>query len=164
MAASTPGGSGTLGGVQWSPRPASTALRVGAALVFGLATAFLVEDIVGRVMLGAVALGLAVDAAHDLLARPRLAAGPDGVVVHTWAGRQQLPWAGLRARVRTTTRFGLVTRTLEIDTDPAVDDDGVLVVLDRRDVGAPLDEVARRLRAWNPTTDPRGRPDGFPRG
>ncbi len=36
-------------------------------------------------------------------------------------------------------------RTLEIDLDPAVDDDGVLFVLGRRDVGAPVEEVARRL-------------------
>ena len=142
--------SGRLGRVQWSPRAASTAVRAAAALAFALAALLLAPDLVGRVMLGAVALGLAVATLLDLLARPRLAAGPDGVVVRTWAGRRHLPWRGLRARVRTTRRFGLVSRTLELDTDPAVDEDGVLVVLGHRDVDAPLDEVARRLHALNP--------------
>ena len=147
---STPRRSGTLAAVQWSPRTASTAARAGGALAFGLAALLLAPDLLGRVVLGAVALALAVGAAHDVLARPRLAAGPEGVVVRTWAGRRHLPWRGLRARVRTTRRFGLVSRTLEIDTDPAVDEDGVLVVLGRRDVDAPLDEVARRLHALAP--------------
>ena len=136
--------------MQWSPRTVSTAVRAAGAVAFGLAALLLVPDVLGRVLLGVVALALALGAAHDVLARPRLAVQADGVVVRTWAGLQHLPWAGLRARVRTTRRYGLVSRTLEIDTDPAVDEDGVLVVLGRRDVDAPLDEVARRLRALNP--------------
>jgi hypothetical protein len=58
--------------------------------------------------------------------------------------------------VRTTRRLGFLARSLEIDVDPGYDDEGVLVVLGRRDVGAPLEEVARRLRAMNPTAPPGG--------
>jgi len=115
-----------------------------------------VADWPGRILLGIAALGLAVDAVHDLVARPRLSAGPDGVVVRTWGSPRRLPWDGLRARVRTTRRLGVLTRTLEIDVDPAVDDDGVLLVLGRRDLGAPVEEVARRLREADPA-EPRRR-------
>jgi hypothetical protein len=91
-----------------------------------------------------------------VVVRPRLAAGPEGVAVRTWGAPQRLAWPGLRARVRTTRRLGVLTRTLEIDVDPAVDEDGVLVVLGRRDLGAPVEEVARRLRAMNPAEPNRG--------
>jgi len=126
------------------------------AVVLGIAAAAVVADWPGRILLGTAALGLAVHALHDVVARPRLSAGPDGVVVRTWGGARRLAWHGLRARVRTTRRLGLLSRTLEIDVDPAVDDDGVLLVLGRRDLGAPVEEVARRLRELNPVDPPRG--------
>ncbi len=135
--------------VQWSPQPLRTVAVAVGGLLLGVA-AVLVDDWPGRILLCTAALGLALDAVHDVVARPRLSAGPEGVVVRGWAGRRRLGWAGLRARVRTTRRLGVLTRTLEIDVDPAVDEDGALVVLGRRDVGAPVEEVARRLRAMNP--------------
>jgi hypothetical protein len=141
--------------VQWSPKPLRTAAVALLAVVLGVA-AVLVADWPGRILLSTAALGLAVDAVHDLVARPRLAAGPDGEVVRSWGAPRRLAWEGLRARVRTTRRLGVLTRTLEIDVDPAVDDDGALVVLGRRDLGAPVDEVARRLRAMNPVQHQRG--------
>jgi hypothetical protein len=84
-------------------------------------------------------------AARDALVRPRLAAGPDGVVVRSLAGRRHMPWAGLRARVRETRRFGVRTRALELDTAAGPDDEGLLVVLTRRDLAADPDDVLRRL-------------------
>jgi hypothetical protein len=84
--------------------------------------------------------------------RPRLSADPAGLVVRTLAGSRHLPWPGLRVRVRTTRRFGVPSRTLELDTAAGPDDDGVLVLLGRRDLGAAPEEVARALRAL----DPRG--------
>jgi hypothetical protein len=129
--------------------------------VLGAAAVLAIADWPGRILVGTAALGLLLDVVHDVLARPRLSAGPEGVVVATWGGRRRLAWEGLRARVRTTRRLGFITRTLEIDVDPALDEDGVLVVLSRRDVGAPIDEVARRLRAMNPTA-PRGARPGPP--
>src|SRR4051812_32219536 len=65
------------GRVQWSPRAGETAALVAVAL--GLALALVVLDAPGRVLVGAGALLLLVLAARDLLARPRLTAGPDGV-------------------------------------------------------------------------------------
>ncbi len=154
---------GTLALVQWSPKPGRTAVVAAVALVLGVAAVVVVADWPGRILLGIAALGLALDAVHDLVARPRLSAGPEGVVVRGWAGARRFAWEGLRTRVRTTRRLGVLTRTLEIDVDPAVDDDGVLVVLGRRDVGAPLEEVARQLRAMNPAA-PRARVDPRPAG
>ena len=148
--------------MEWSPRPSGTVVRLLAAAALALAAAFLVPDLPGRVLVGVAALGLVVDGAHDALARPRLAARPDGVVVRRWGRRQHLPWAGLRVRVRAVRRLGLVVRTLELDTEHTTqdaDDDGVLVVLGRRDVGVPVDDVARRLRSLLAET-PGGRSPG----
>ena len=83
--------------------------------------------------------------------RPRLAAGTDGLEVRTWAGRRHLPWAGLRVHVRESRRWGMRSRTLELDTSAGPHDDGVLVVLGRRDLGADPEEVARALRGLDPT-------------
>ena len=90
-------------------------------------------------------------AARDLLARPRLAAGPAGVDVRTLTGHRHLPWSDLRVTVRETRRLGVRGRTLELDTARGTDDPGVLVVLARRDLGADPEEVARDLRALDPT-------------
>ena len=114
--------------------------------VLAVAAWLVVPDVPGRLLVGMAAAGVLVDAAHDLLARPRLAARPDGLVRRGWGSRRHLPWTGLRIRVRATRRLGTVVRTLELDTE-GVDDDGTLVVLGRRDLGAPVEDVARRLRS-----------------
>src|ERR671928_218983 len=111
------------GGVQWSPRAAETAALAGVGL--GLALAALLVDPLGRVLVGAAALLVLLLAARDALLRPRLTAGPDGVDVRTLTGRRHLPWPGLRVRVRTAKRWGVRSRTLELDTATGPDDDGV---------------------------------------
>ena len=68
--------------MQWSPRPSETVALVAIGLGLGLALVFL--DSAGRVLVGAGALLLLGLAARDLMARPRLTAGPDGVDVRTW--------------------------------------------------------------------------------
>jgi hypothetical protein len=146
---------GRLDLVQWSPRRGRTVLVAAAAVLLGIA-AVVVDDWPERILLGIASLGLAVDAVHDLVARPRLAASPDGVVVRGWTGARRLSWEGLRTQVRTTRRLGMLSRTLEIDVEPALDEDGFLVVLGRRDLGAPVEEVLRQLRAMNPAPPPRG--------
>jgi hypothetical protein len=135
--------------VQWSPRGSETVAL--AAIGLGLAIAVVVLDAPGRILVGAAALLVLVTALRDLLARPRLAAGPDGVDVRTAAGRQHLAWPGLRVRVRVNRRLGVRSRVLELDTAAGPDDEGVLVVLGRRDLGADPDEVARALRVLDPT-------------
>ena len=109
-----------------------------------------------RVAAGAAAVLVLALALRDALLRPRLAAGPGGVQVRTLTGRVHLPWPVLRVRVRTSRRLGVRHRTLELDTATGPDDDGVLVVLGRRDLGADPDEVARALLDLDPTA-PRGR-------
>jgi hypothetical protein len=135
--------------VQWSPRPAETVAL--AAIGLGLALAVLAVDATGRVLVGAAALLVLGLVVRDVVARPRLAAGPDGVDVRTGITGRHLPWRGLRLNVRETRRFGVRSRTLELDTAAGPDDDGVLVVLGRRDLGADPEEVARALRALDPT-------------
>ena len=134
--------------MQWSPRGGETAaLGVVAA---GLALSVLLLDAPGRVLVGTAALVLLAVVAHDLRARPRLRAGPHGVDVGTWTGSRHLPWPLLRVRVRETRRLGMRSRTLELDTAAGPDDDGVLVVLGRRDLGTDPEVVARALRELDP--------------
>jgi hypothetical protein len=134
--------------VQWSPRAGETAAL--AVVGAGLAVSLVFLDAAGRVLVGVGAVLLLGLAARDLLARPRLSAGPDGVDVRTLTGRRHLPWSGLRVRVRETRRLGVRGRTLELDTARGTDDPGVLVVLARRDLGADPEEVARFLRGLDP--------------
>jgi len=136
--------------VQWSPRPGETAAL--AAVGLGLALALVVLDAPGRVLVGAGALLLLALAVRDVLARPRLSAGPDGVDVRTWTRGHHLPWGLLRVHVRETRRFGVRSRTLELDTAAGPDDAGVLVVLGRRDLGSDPGEVARTLRELDPSS------------
>jgi hypothetical protein len=135
--------------MEWSPRPAETVALVAFALC--LALALLVLDAPGRLLVGAGALLLLVLGARDVLARPRLTAGPDGLEVRSWTGRRHLPWAGLRVAVRDNRRLGMRSRTLELDTGAGPHDDGVLVVLGRRELGTDPAEVARALRDLDPT-------------
>jgi hypothetical protein len=144
-----PGGVGWKArAVQWSPRIGETA-ALGAVGV-GLALAVVAVDAAGRLLVGAAALLVLLLTARDLLVRPRLAAGPHGLVVRTLGGRSELPWPGLRVQVRTTRRFGISNRVLELDTASGPDDAGVLVLLGRRDLGTDPEEVARTLRGLDP--------------
>ena len=135
--------------MQWSPRSGETVAL--AAVGLGLALTVVVLDAAGRVLVGTGAVLVIVLAARDLLARPRLAAGPDGVDVRTLTGHRHLPWSDLRVNVRETRRLGVRGRTLELDTARGTDDPGVLIVLARRDLGADPEEVARALLALDPT-------------
>jgi hypothetical protein len=120
------------------------------AVGLGLALAVVAVDTAGRLLVGAAALFVLLLTARDLLLRPRLTAGPDGIVVRTLGGRSELPWRGLRVQVRTTRRFGISNRVLELDTAAHPDEEGVLVLLGRRDLGTDPEEVARALRALDP--------------
>jgi len=116
----------------------------------GLALAVLLLDAPGRVLVGTAALVLLAVVAYDVRARPRLRADVSGVDIGTWTGSRHLPWPLLRVRVRETRRLGVRSRTLELDTAAGPDDDGVLVVLGRRDLGADPEVVARALQVLDP--------------
>ncbi|MGY1822598.1 PH domain-containing protein [Geodermatophilus sp. SYSU D00079] len=133
--------------MEWSaPRAQTGALAAGGVV---LALVAVVLDPAGRVLVGGAALLLLVLAARDLLLRPRLSAGLAGVAVRTLTGTVTLPWSRLRVRVRETRRLGVRSRLLELDAEPGGNDDGVLVLLGRRDLGADPEDVARALLAWS---------------
>ena len=169
--------------MEWSPRTGESVVLAVLGVVLGLVTLLL--DPLGRVLVGAAAVLLVALAVRDRLLRPRLAAGPAGVVVRRLTGTTELPWARLQVRVRDSRRFGLRSRLLELDTAAGPDDDGrprpearreprwprpeahpelargerdgvlpeedgVLVLLGRRDLGTDPGEVARALRALRP--------------
>ena len=128
--------------MQWSPRTGETT----AFAVIGLALALgtLLVDPVGKLLVGAAALLVLSLAARDAVLRPRLATGPDGVTVRTLTGTTTIAWPLLQVRVRTSRRWGVSARTLELE-DRA--DDAVLLVLGRRDLGTDPEAVAAALRS-----------------
>ncbi|WP_040338895.1 PH domain-containing protein [Candidatus Blastococcus massiliensis] len=134
----------------WSTRTA----EIAASAVIGLVlagSALFVAEATGRLLVaGGAALLLAL-AARDLAQRPRLTAGPGGVDVRLLTGGVHLPWTRLQVHVRESRRLGLRVRTLELDTAAGPDDDeGELVVLGRRDLGADPAAVAAHLERLDP--------------
>jgi hypothetical protein len=132
----------------WSPRPALVA--------FGwvLATATLAITVwtsapEGRILAGIATVALALFSLFGTLARPRLAADADGLVVRRLAGAQRLAWPAVRVRVTKNRRFGRNLALLELD---AVEQDGTerLIVLGWLDLGTEPAQVAAVLRSyWN---------------
>ena len=134
--------------MQWSARTAETAaLTLAGSLLVLVALGI---DAVGRVLVGAAGVLLLALAVRDVVLRPWLSAGADGVEVRTMTGRTRLPWAGLRVRLRTTSRLGVRSRLLELDTARGPDDDGTLVLLGRRDLGTDPAAVAQVLEVLRP--------------
>jgi hypothetical protein len=128
--------------VQWSTRNGETAATAAVAVLLALAA--LLVDPVGRVLVGAAAVVLAGVVVRDLVLRPRLRTGPDGVTVTGLGGRRTIPWGALRVGVRVTRRLGTRSRTLELED---ARDDAVLLVLGRRDLGTDPDAVRSALQA-----------------
>jgi Bacterial PH domain len=134
--------------VEWSTRAVETVALVVAGVVLVVVAALL--DPVGRVLVGAAAVLLLLLALRDRVLRPRLETDPDGLLVRRLSGTMELPWALLRVRVRETRRWGVRARLLELDTATGPDDDGVLVLLGRRDLGTDPEQVARALQDLAP--------------
>jgi len=123
---------------QWSPRPVETAVAILAGLVILLLA--LLADPGGRLLLGVAALGLLAVGAADVLLRPRLAADRAGIRVRTLASRHHLPWSAIgRVEVDEHTRYGLTSRTLELEAGE------LFVVLSKRTLGADPRDVADTL-------------------
>jgi hypothetical protein len=123
---------------QWSPRPVETAVAILAGLVVLLLA--LLADPGGRLLLGVAALGLLAVGAADVLLRPRLAADRAGIRVRTLVSRHHLPWSAIgRVEVDEHTRYGLTSRTLELEAGE------LFVVLGKRTLGADPRDVADTL-------------------
>lgn len=128
--------------MQWSPRALETATAAVAGVALALAAAR--SEPVGRVLAGAAAAVVLGIAARDVLLRPRLRTGAGGVTVRTLTGSTTIPWPLAQVRVRLTRRLGVRAPTLELEDRS---DDAVLLILGRRDLGAPPAAVAAALTA-----------------
>lgn len=124
----------------WSVRPALVVVA-GLGAAGALAWCVLTPDPAGRVLIGLTALALAFAALYGARARPRLAAGPDGIVVGGLRGPRRFAWSAvLRLEVVRTRRFGRDVPTLEIETSPER-----LHVFSRLELGADPRDVADTL-------------------
>ena len=101
------------------------------------------HDPPGRVLLGTVALLLAVCGVFTLVARPRLAADHEGIAVRGLTGTRRWTWAEVNVRLVHTRRLGRQTATLEVDAENA--EPPALVVLGRFDLGADPEDVVDAL-------------------
>lgn len=126
----------------WAPKPELAVVACVAALA---AAAFAVfsADPPGRVLLGAVALGLAAGGLYGLLVRPRLAADAEGVTVRGLTGSRRWAWSEVNVRLVRTRRLGREVSTVELDADGA--EVPGLVVLGRLDLGADPEDVVDAL-------------------
>jgi hypothetical protein len=108
------------------------------------AWAALADDPPGRVLLGVVALLLALTGLYTTVARPRLAADRDGIAVRGLTGTRTWTWAEVNVRLVRTRRLGRESATIEVDAENA--EEPALVVLGRFDLGAdPVDVVDELL-------------------
>lgn len=114
------------------------------AIAAGAWTA-LTDDPPGRVLLGTVALLLALAGLFGSVARPRLSASHEGVAVRGLTGTRRWTWAEVNVRLVRTRRLGRETATLEVDAENA--EPPALVVLGRLDLGADPEDVVEELLA-----------------
>ncbi|MFI7674748.1 PH domain-containing protein [Actinophytocola sp. NPDC049390] len=113
--------------------------------VVAAAGAVFTGDPPGRVLLGVVALLLALAAVFATVARPRLAADHEGVTVRGLTGARTWRWGEVNVRLVRTRRLGRDTATLEVDAEGA--EPPALVVLGRLDLGADPEDVVEELLA-----------------
>ncbi len=124
--------------MQWSPRPVES-LALGGVGVLMLLTAIGLDP-AGRLLVGVAGFFLLGLALSDTLIRPRLSADAAGLSARAQGRRVSGPWSAVTVRVRDGRRFGGAVHTLEIDVGES------LVVLGRRELGAPPLEVAEELQ------------------
>jgi Bacterial PH domain len=122
----------------WAPKMELSVAAWVLAAAAAVWTAF-ADDPPGKVLLGTLALALALAGVYGVVVRPRLAADAEGVTVRGLTGRRSWTWAEVNIRLVRTRRLGREVATLELD---AVGDEPDLVVLGRLDLGEdPVDVV-----------------------
>ncbi|ADU11573.1 hypothetical protein ML5_6130 [Micromonospora sp. L5] len=128
------------------PREVPVLKAVGALALVALGLVFAGGDPVRPALAGLAAAGLLAWALRDVVAPVRLAVDPDGLtVLRGFAGRRRLPWDAVEAiRLDRRSRRGITAETLEIDAGES------LHLFGRRDLDAPLDEVAAALDEARP--------------
>lgn len=129
----------------WAAPAGAVVLGAVAALGLG-AWAVTAADPAGRLLVGLAALALAGATLVGAVARPRLAARPDGLALRTLGGTRSWPWVRVDAvRVVRLRRLGMPGSYVEVD---ARDDDGTerLLVLGRLELGTDPVDVAEALQ------------------
>ncbi|MET7468870.1 PH domain-containing protein [Micromonospora sp. NPDC005686] len=133
---------------QWRvPREVPVLKALGALALVALGLVFAGGDPVRPGLAGLAAAGLLGWALRDVVAPVRLTVDPDGLtVLRGFAGRRRLPWDTVEAiRLDRRSRRGITAEALEIDAGES------LHLFGRRDLDAPLDEVAAALTEARPT-------------
>jgi hypothetical protein len=128
----------------WAPK-AELAVLAWALALAAAAWAWFTDDPPGRVLLGTVALVLALGGLFGLVVRPRLTADPDGVTLRGLTRARRWTWAEVNVRLVRTRRFGREVATLELDADNA--EVPALVVLGRLELGTDPEDVVEVLLA-----------------
>jgi Bacterial PH domain len=134
----------TQTGRNWAPKIELVVLAL--LLAAGAASwALFGADPPGRVLMGAVALLLALAALNGLLVRPRLTADSEGVTVRGLTGSRSWRWAEVNVRLVRNRRFGREVATLELDAENS--EVPALVVLGRLELGTDPEDVVDALLA-----------------
>ncbi|MFP5021153.1 PH domain-containing protein [Pseudonocardia phyllosphaerae] len=137
----------------WStPGGVVAALWVLAVLALGWLVLLVARgaDPTGALLAGVAAVGLGLYAASGTKARPRLEAGPEGIVVRRLTWTRHVPWSRVDdVRVLRMRRFGRESSVLELDLRD-VDDSERLVVLGRPELGSDPEDVAEELELLRP--------------
>lgn len=126
----------------WAPKAELAVLAWVLAAVAG-GWAVLTDDPPGRVLVGVVALALALVGLFATVARPRLAADRQGLTVRHLTGSRHWTWGEVNVRLVHTRRLGRETSVVEVDADNA--EPPALVVLGWFDLGADPEDVVDAL-------------------
>ncbi|ANN21445.1 hypothetical protein SD37_41660 [Amycolatopsis orientalis] len=127
----------------WAPRSNVVVVAWVIALLLLVGTVWLAiaGDVGGTVLTGLATVSTGALALHGTLLRPRLAAGPEGVLARTVGGAHRYPWTEARLRLRTTRRLGRDSLTLEVESGDH------LLVFGRIDLGEDPRDVLEVLTA-----------------
>jgi hypothetical protein len=148
-------------------RPSAVSYGVPISVIVGkfavaavLALIALIVGVREQVPIGlAAAVGVALYAARDVLARERLAADAHGLTtISGYAGHRHLDWSDMeRMSIDSRLRFGARTEILELDIGDHI------FLFSRFDLGVPPDEALAALEALRPEDPNSARRRGRPR-
>ncbi len=127
----------------WAPQQNAVVVAwvITLSLLAGAVWVAIGGDVGGTLLIGLAMFASGALALHGTLLRPRLAAGPDGILARTVGGPHRYPWTEARFKLRTTRRLGRDSLTLEIESA------GHLLVFGRIDLGEDPRDVLDVLTA-----------------
>ncbi len=102
----------------WAPRQnvVVVAWVITLLLLIGAVWVAIDGDVGGTVLIGLATIATGALALFATLLRPRLAAGPGGILVRTVSGPRRFSWTDARFHLRTTRRLGRDSTTLEVES------------------------------------------------